>query len=324
MNPEQPLAARIARGYGLRFSAIRAPQKGYRNTSYAIETVHGTLNLIVYKSEPDILQTIRRANHVGDFAAQQGLPARRTSSLKVAHLVDRSRQTYAALYHFLPGQTIPWEAYTMEHIKALGHGMAQLHHTLANYKARDLPDVTEQQLKINHRMQRYFGDPTVQKALAQKLQLQVERTDFTRVLTACRYLPNPQALHMDFVRGNILFTNTTITGILDFEKTARGSTLFDIARTLAFLMVDCKYKNQEQIRKYFLRSGYKKRGKGIIKRFIMDGIDILEELVLFFLLHDFYKFLRHNPYEALPQNEHFLRTKTILLNHRLIASTAVE
>ncbi len=71
-------------------------------------------------------------------------------------------------------------------------------------------------------------------------------------------------LHMDFVRGNILYSQNhelRISGILDFEKAAYGSPLFDIARTYAFLLVDCKYKSEKEIGKYFLRSGYIKRGK---------------------------------------------------------------
>jgi len=131
---------------------------------------------------------------------------------------------------------------------------------------------------------------------------------YERLLSGCCRLPDTQQLHMDFVRGNILFEDERITGILDFEKTAVGHPLFDVARTLAFLLVDCKYKTEDEIYRYFLQSGYHKRGAAKLDYY--PGL--LERLVEFFLLHDFYKFLRHNPYESLNDNEHFVRTVSIL------------
>ncbi len=50
--------------------------------------------------------------------------------------------------------------------------------------------------------------------------------------------------------------------------------------------------------------------------------DLLEVLVDLFLFYDFYKFLRHNPYESLTDNEHFIRTKAILLRQGLIRTVA--
>jgi len=168
-------------------------------------------------------------------------------------------------------------------------------------------------------MHRYFNDRDVINAAAHKLHVRTIPRDFAHTLAACQHLPGRQALHMDFVRGNILFEDTQISGIIDFEKAAVGSPLFDIARTLAFLLVDCKYKPEDKIRKYFLRSGYLKRGKTVLTNYTIDGKSALDELINFFLMHDFYKFLRHNPYEALEQNEHYIRTKALLLKRRLIA-----
>ena len=110
--------------------------------------------------------------------------------------------------------------------------------------------------------------------------------------------------------------------MLDFEKTACGHPLFDIARSLAFLLVDCKYKTDQQIRKYFLYSGYQKRGNNHLPRVILIGknrsSDLLEKLVDIFLTYDFYKFLKHNPYESLNSNEHYQRTRELLLSRKMI------
>ena len=170
---------------------------------------------------------------------------------------------------------------------------------------------------VQRHSHRYFSDHNIRDAMRRKLRLAVAPDQFIMLqtlLASCRTLPGGQALHMDFVRGNILFDQTPrITGVLDFEKTALGHPAFDIARTLAFLFVDCKYKDPEKVRKYFLYSGYNKRGDAPLPQ-----EKLIDALVPLFLLYDFYKFLRHNPYESLAQNEHFVRTKNILLEQSLL------
>ena len=119
---------------------------------------------------------------------------------------------------------------------------------------------------------------------------------------------------MDFVRGNVLFEGSEVVGILDFEKTAYGPVQYDVARTLAFLLVDCKYKDEAAVRRYFLQSGYTKRGAATLTYYPT----ILETLIELFLIHDFYKFLRHNPYESLKDNEHFTRTVSVLARNGVL------
>lgn len=179
--------------------------------------------------------------------------------------------------------------------------------------------VTDEYLAIARRMHGYFQEAGVQQALHAKLELEANVPDrFFALLESCAGLPNQQALHMDFVRGNILFDDrANITGVLDFEKAAWGHPLFDIARTLAFLPVDCKYKTEVEVRKYFLMSGYNKHGLGTFK-ITSRNARLLERLTDLFLFYDFYKFLRHNPYESLPRNEHFVRTRDLLIKHRVI------
>ena len=312
---------RIVRQYGLTPDAWLRVEKGYRNESHAVRLQDGRLvNIIVYKSEPAIVRTIQNANAVGDFLAAKGLPARRTLDPRLIAIGTSDRRRYASLYTYLPGKTVAWEAYSQKHIKLLGKTMSDMHAVLQACDTRRLPDVTTQYQVIFERMERYFADPGVSAAMQQKLGLSapLERiADARRLLAACRGLPSRQALHMDFVRSNILFEpalpGIRISGILDFEKAAAGHPAFDIARTLAFLLVDCKYKPAAKVRKYFLYSGYHKRGAAPLDPRLLQLVD---RLVAMFLLYDFYKFLRHNPYENLPANEHFARTKDILAARR--------
>jgi Ser/Thr protein kinase RdoA (MazF antagonist) len=317
----------VAKAYGLPVRRILPPEKGYRNRSFPIELKDGVyVNFILYKDEPGILEVIRAANRVSAYAADQGFPCRRPFG-PIACLRGASGRTkYGALYNYLPGHTIPWEAYTMDHLKVLGKTLGDLHAALCSLPRNDLPAVAEMYAGIVDRMEHYFADPGVQTALRRKLQLHISLHQFKkhrRLLDMCAALPLQQPLHMDFVRGNILFQDepdtegdlkVTISGILDFEKTAFGHPLFDIARTLAFLLVDCKFKTGDKVRKHFLFSGYARRSQASLP----NQPELLDALIDLFLTYDFYKFLRHNPYEALPANEHFVRTKQLLAQRGLL------
>lgn len=323
------LIDKLLRAYGVKSTQLLSTQKGYRNESHPLVLPSGEkLNLILYKSEPDILHRIKAANRVSNYLFAQGFPARRTIDGRIIQLRSKSAVKYGALYSYSPGETIPWEAYTMAHIKLLGKTMSDMHDALKQLSDTTLPFVADEYEQIIDRMQRYFAQTTVLKAIKTKLGLQIDAQGMAQlraVVQSTKQLADQQVLHMDFVRGNILFDSNPeliISGILDFEKTAYGHPQFDVARTLAFLLVDCKYKTQKKIKKYFLQSGYIKRGKASYSDIILQaGAEtLLESLITLFLLYDFYKFLRHNPYESLGQNEHFVRTKNILISRHSLAS----
>ncbi len=323
---------RIARAYGLEPERYLMPNKGYRNESYPIVLKGGKcVNLLIYKSEANILDKINNANAVSNTLARQPFPARQTYDYRILRLDYVGRTKYAALYYYLPGSTIPWEAYTKDHLKLLGKTMSDMHAYLSNVSV-GLMEVTDVCIKLLNQMDIYFSRSGVTNSLRRKLGLQCHPSIiklFASVMSSCKTLPNQQVLHMDFVRGNVLFGhekgNLIISGVLDFEKTSYGHPVFDISRTLAFLLVDCKYKSEPKIRKYFLQSGYVKRGRSSFKNKVIpdneDKINLLETLINFFLLYDLYKFLRHNPYEFLAQNEHFTRTRDLLLKREVIMNT---
>ncbi len=308
--------------YGLAWSTILESTKGYRNESYPIALSNGVMiNLMLHKVEPGSQSLITMADAVSDYVARRGLPTRQMFDRRIIMLRTSNKSQYGAIYNYLDGATIPWEAYTQEHIKLLGESLSNLHAQLKDLAdAKELPHVSNQYFVKSEEMEIYFSDIGVQQAMMQKLGLRLTPAIFKRyykLLKLCSRLPEQQALHMDFVRGNILFKGSKetlhISGILDFEKTAYGPSVFDIARTLAFLLVDCKYKKEDKIRKYFLGSGYNKRGHSNFTE-----VSLLEELVNLFLVYDFYKFLRHNPYEFLAENEHFVRTKQLLLSRHIV------
>ncbi len=259
-------------------------------------------------------------------------------------------EKYAGLFTYLPGKTISWEAYTQKHLKLAGQVMSSLHASLSQLPSSlktKLPNQVDELEILQQKMRQYLLQTAVESALGKKLSLEMadqKLLQTSQLFSALRELESSQPLHMDFVRSNILFSEKskqelvdeglekfsfnsfqkavssqkflTISGILDFEKVSMGPKVIDIARTLAFLLVDCKYKTPDKVRKYFLQSGYHKRGLSRLK-----DLQFLQPLVVFFWLHDFYKFLKHNPYQALSENEHFVRTQKFLLNKNILQKT---
>src|SRR5215216_6118000 len=100
MTEAEAIVARILGALDIEYSVIESPQKGYRNSSFGVQTKHGKLNVILYKTELGIVERIKRANSVGNFLAAQGLPARRTLSTKIVQLRGKTITKYAAIYNY--------------------------------------------------------------------------------------------------------------------------------------------------------------------------------------------------------------------------------
>lgn len=314
----------ISAKYGLDVTRVGGVQKGYRNESYPLMLADGgVVNLLFYKREPQILRKIRAADRAGAHAAAAGLPVRTRFDERLL----RVGNGYAGIYTYLPGRTIAWEAYSKRHIKLAGWAMADLHATLEDLSG-DGPLLADELTELISRMQRYFSDSQVAAAMVDKLGVELDTALFAiflRVVETSRGLKGNQYVHMDMVRGNLLFSESlrgqrwqidtvTLSGLIDFEKTAYGLPVFDVARTLAFLLIDCP-KPADKIYKYFIDSGYRKRGNKKI-----EHIELLPHLIRLFLVHDFYKFLRHTPYESLRTNYHYTRTRDLLKTYGIISA----
>ncbi len=330
----------VVQKYGLEYRTIYPVQKGYRNESYPVELLNGQMvNLLFYKRESDIVERVRRGDHVSEYIAQEDLPVRTRFDKRLLRLVGVRGEVYAGLYCYLPGRTISWEAYTKKHIKLLGWAMSDIHHRLSSMPVGGISEhtIAAELDQLILRMKRYWGDDAIRRAMHQKLGVAIDLTQLNEMRTLvalCGRLPNQHMLHMDMVRGNVLFgiagkedrwqiDTVALTGVIDFEKAAYGHPIFDIARTIAFLMVDCANKPPDKVYTYFLYSGYMKRGAApfTLGKLAADNhthTQLLHGLIRLFLVHDFYKFLRHTPYESLADNHHYVRTRDILLHYAML------
>lgn len=314
----------VADLYGVDFRELLDIKAGYRNVSHLLTGNNARYNIILHKAEPNAIERIKRTNAYTKYLNEMNLPVRYPIDDRLIRLNQQPGARLVGLYNFLPGQTIAWEAYSMKHIKLLGWALGDLHDASSRYTG-DLPSVVAEYRAILGRMVQYFNRQEVVSAIRQKLGLSLPGDKWqklAKLLDRIDALPT-QALHMDFVRGNILFEKEmpgsyyqidglSISGIIDFEKASSGPPLMDISRTLAFLYVDCANKSQQKIFKYLIDSGYNRRSKSHFETNYQQK-QLVDELVSLFLLFDFYKFLRDNPYQDLSSNHHFGRTRDILI-----------
>ncbi len=290
--------------------SVKGEYSGYRNRQIHLQYGNKEYMLCIYKKEKGIKERIDNADRIMSLCYP-------TLPVKQRIKVISSSPNLIILYSYLPGSTISWEGYTMKHIKGLGEYMGKLHTILGRIRYKDIKLENEIDLSLNHlkEMDKYFKDKGVLSAMKNKLNISptFNTKKYLKVFEELNKLDS-QILHMDFVRGNILFNEKKeITGIIDFEKCSYGPRVLDIARTLAFLLIDCKYKSEDKVRKYFLHSGYSKRGE-----MKLPSTKLTDILVEHFLLYDFFKFLYHTPYESLKDNEHFIRTRNRLLESKVI------
>lgn len=297
---------------------------GYRNLIYPfIYNKDKVFNLVIFKRESNILDRIIASNKVSNYLFSLGYPTRNTilspTNQSILRISTSTKTRYCCLYNYLPGETIPWELYTKKHIKLIGQVMGRMHRELVVFEDIDrLERIKDRCDILIHRLDNYFSREEIVEAIRFKLGIEIDPNQLYIIGKRIRKISgNETVLHMDLVRSNVLFgssqNNLEITGIIDFEKVAYGPNVFDIARTLAFLLVDCKGKSSEKIQKYFLKSGYLKRGNGL-----EFDVSELSLLIRFFWIYDFYKFLLHNPYESLSENQHYLSTVEKLTSSGLI------
>jgi len=327
----------VKKYYCLSVSRVRKLEGGFRNQCFKVDSDNKSYVLIIYKAEKGIRKLIDNAHSVASLLHSKGFPVR--TNLKTKNEKDYIYKKilgiyhFIALYNFLEGVTIPWEAYTRRHLKSIGKTLSDLHYTFKQSEVVkikrlriDLPEwdlITSKEISS---MKKYFKkvEPWIIKKLKLKLNwLNIDKT-FKNLIKDTNTYPR-NIMHYDFVRGNILFSNKLnknldiypITGILDFEKVCIGPEIADIARTLAFLLVDCKFKDVITVRKRFLISGYIKRGKNKLNHYIFKTKEF-NNLLIFFWLRDFWKFLVYNPYEYLYMNEHYKRTRQVLLDSKIL------
>ncbi|GAB4163253.1 MAG: hypothetical protein Fur003_5980 [Candidatus Dojkabacteria bacterium] len=291
--------------------------EGYMNNCYLINTPKQQLIMVIYNSNRYKTETdINRLEEI--YSLNLNLPIRKPIGYNNSkHLMKYTRKSgisnFVGLYNYLEGETLPWEGYTRRHLFALGEMHKQLHLSLSTQPPTKYIESWDQYIKRDSaKLISYFIKNSL--SIERKVKISLDILGLKALTESfSHYRLAAQLTHMDFVRGNILFSNIKhkekyeITGILDFEKMLIAPVEFDIARTLAFLLVDCRFSSDEKIIEYYLKKGYgyqEKKNDRVIQKFL-----------IYFWCRDLWKFLVSNPYESLADNFHYKATV-----ERLIAS----
>ncbi len=281
-----------------------------KNAHEAKKYVAVFYNASRYSSAVDLAK-LEACEQVAGKLATAGLPARTAvlarDGRKFCKYAFRGENNFFALYEYLPGEALMWESYTRRHLYALGATLKQIHVALKNETGLELPQWRKYLPSDSAKITKYFQVNS--KIIKTKLKIELNTEKFQKILKSMQADKTTQVIHGDFVRSNVLFSSEKraedyeITGILDFEKCMYAPAIVDIARTLAFLLVDCKHKSESEIVYHFLIRGY---GANDYPKYI--SLYHLKEFLLYFWTRDLWKFLTANPYESLHQNYHFTAT----------------
>ncbi len=325
-NPQTPLLRKFNEGYMNNCLEISFPN---RDGKFII-IVYNALNYFLPKHKAQLEQAYETA----EILSRHGIPCRIPHKTDTGrHLIEvkipgSENKHFFGIYNFLPGSTLPWEGWTRRHLRSLGSTMAKMHEI---WKAAriDTQNLPEWNSYLNHDYEHLCGyfiknAPYIQS----KLSLKFDKEACDQLIDSIKQLSQSfesQLIHYDLVRGNVLFSDKKekliypIIGIIDFEKVMLAPVIVDIARTLAFLIVDCKYKTENEISRYFFDEGCLAQSENQqAKKFSLEA---LKPLVLYFWLRDLWKFLLSNPYESLKENYHFNKTVEQLIKHKLITTT---
>ena len=311
---------------------IKSPTQGYMNQVLVIESEGAKYTAIFYNanrySSKKEKQDLDEKYKFAEYLDENGLPSRvPTYSKDDKHILkytfNNGDQNLFGLYKYLEGETIPWEAYTRRHLYALGELTKKLHDLGSKYleQGNNL-EVWDEYLKDDStKMFDYFNAHEV--VIIEKLGIEIN-FEFENLKLESSNDEQESLLHMDIVRGNVLFSDTKeelrypITGLLDFEKTLIGPTVVELARSLAFLLVDCAYKDEGEIIFYFLKQAY---GINNVKEYWETSN--IRDYLIYFLLRDLWKFLTANPYRSLGVNFHYQRTVEYLIHFNAIKRSEV-
>lgn len=120
-----------------------------------------------------------------------------------------------------------------------------------------------------------YGKGQIVAAARMQAKLHTELADFPEkeILLPLGEEGKKTGLHMDFARGNVLFSEggEDVCAVLDFEEAAWGAPVFDIAKSLAIISKDNRELSYEEIRNCYLEN-YQAVGGEISGRGRLDDL----------------------------------------------------
>lgn len=203
------------------------PQAGWQNLSLKVEANAGPFILKIYRTRN--LRKLKNTSSLIDFLAKSGFPAQkfisdkkanRVISVKISH-----RHYFAVLFEFLKGATK--KSLTSGEIIQLGNLTAALHKTLANYGRKDdfgRLDVIRMANFVNAKFESSFTKNDKERILWTKFWFLQGRQlkDYKKTLAV------EQLIHGDLAPSNIVFGDSKLLGLLDFDDVSAAPRIYDL------------------------------------------------------------------------------------------------
>jgi len=197
---------------------------GTINSNYAVETAGETVFVRVNegKDEADV-------RYEGELVAQltaKGVPAPSPVQAATGERFGVYRDKYISVFPWVRGGHIDEAGTTDAHTRAVGAALAQLH-------------LAGQGVDVPERLGIYTFDKIVDRfngfrdntdaALAPALADIAEEIRWLRAQAEVRSAASRGIIHGDLFRDNVMFDDTELVALIDFEQASTGSFAYDIA-----------------------------------------------------------------------------------------------
>lgn len=212
----------ILNAWGIIAYSFKPAEKGIEHRTVFVESDAGSFVLRIYRQEAVTEGDVREETDFMQFLFSRGFPSPELvpahGKLYVAAEIEE-KQWFAILTRKMPGAHI--SQYTKETVQEIGKTMAQMHLLSIEYCKDNHFSAPE---LVRDKLLDTYDLSTISDL---KLRNFLERCR-TFSITPPKELP-AAVIHRDFIKGNLLFENSHLTAVLDFEAVKYTYIVEDIA-----------------------------------------------------------------------------------------------
>ena len=255
----------LQKAFGVKAQRIESVSGGWLNKKWRVTTDAGEILIKQYSHErfsrrkiDDIEQALARQMILHDA----GIPCPRVWKSGDRIIRRPSEEIDYMVMDFLPGLSVGPETVKLSQMESLGDACARMHDAFRRLPAGGVKGYPLDERKLSDSLCETIrggkeacgkGAPQAFREAVDRAEAWIERTDFSFLSRLERSIA-----HEDFTPDNMLFSETGIAAILDFDRNQYSFPLHDIGRILLSLALHDGRMDEERVRAF--RNGY-----GILK-----------------------------------------------------------
>jgi len=195
--------------------------QGIENTNYFVDTSEGSYVLTIFESleNNDLPFFLELMSHL----SRQGIPCAKPLPDKNNNYLQNLKDKPSAIVERLVGTTLIGSEASESQCQQVGMWLAKLHQASLSFKKN----------RINNRGKEWFkkvSESLYPKIKEEEKNLLHSEIDY-QLKQDTKSLPSG-IIHADLFRDNVMFDNSTLTGIIDFYYAYSGAFLYDLAVTV--------------------------------------------------------------------------------------------